>query len=214
MTRSHPHRSRTGFTLIELLVVMGIIILLAGIAIPTILKVRTTAKESATRTTLQQIRLAMESYSGEFGDYPPTTLRDLGLNTNKVNDGIESLVACLVTGRVDGPYYEFPEDRLSNLDNDKVPDFNQSTIPSGMAFEFTDEWGNPFIYFHNRDYESPEVANKYLFPGSPKKVTVTPAKSEKTGSWFGLTSYQMWSVGPNGRNENGGGDDIPSWKAN
>ena len=43
-------------------------------------------------------------------------------------------------------------------------------------------------------------------------IATKPQKDDKTDNWHGLLSYQMWSVGPNGKNENGGGDDIPSWK--
>lgn len=211
---SSPQTDRAhGFTLIELLVVMGIIALLAGIAIPTIMSVRTAAKKSATGSTLQQMRLAMETYSGDFGDYPPSTLRDCGVKTNKLNDGIESLVACFLTEKQNGPYFDFSSDRLINTDNDRVANFNKSTNRSGKAYEFSDEWGRPFIYFHNRDYERPQVANRYILDAASKRrISAKPQKDEKTDNWHGLFSYQIWSVGPNGRNENGGGDDIPSWK--
>lgn len=203
-----------GFTLIELLVVMAIIGVLMGILIPGFMIARRQVKISQTRTYIQQLSLACSNYSGAFGDLPPSTLQDCGLNTNRTNDGVESLVACLSTTRMDGPYFDFEDEFLMNYDGDKVRDFNQSVFKTGLAFEVVDPWGNPYIYFHNRDYDRPAVAGRYkiIFP-KRKIVHAAPAKSKKKGVYYGLDSFQLWSVGPNGENENGGGDDIPSWEA-
>lgn len=200
------------FTLIELLVTMGIMMVLVGILVPGVMMARRQAKVRQAGLKIQELRMALEAYVGDFGDYPPTTLKDVGLSTNKKNDGIESLVACLATTKRSGPYLDFDDpDSLANIDGDKVVDFNESHFSNRGAFELVDPWGNPYIYFHNRDYEGPEVANRYQFQGK-KDFRAAPAKSEKTGNFYGFDSFQLWSAGPNGKNENGEGDDVPSWK--
>ena len=199
-----------GFTLIELLVVMGIIAVLMGLLIPGIRMARTSARKNQTQAIISRLSLALENYSNDFGDYPPSNLKDLGLPSNRVNDGIESLVACLSTGRRSGPYFDFEDEFLVNRDKDKVPDFNQSAFKGLLGFEYTDPWGNPYIYFHNRDYERPQVASVYRF-AEKKRVQAAPGKSGKKGTFHGFDSFQLWSAGPDGKNNNGEGDDIPSW---
>lgn len=204
---------RRGFTMIELLVVMGILVVLVGIIVPTTFRARRNAKVSQTASMIQQMSLALANYETEFGDYPPSTLKDCGLTVNKQNDGIESLVACLSTMKKNGPYYDFDEDRLANADGDRVPDFNDSYLKKGLAYEYLDPWGNPFIYFHNRDYQSPEIVSKYRVLDKTTFKAI-PQKSEKTGNWHGFDSFQLWSAGPDGKNEDGEGDDITSWDTN
>ncbi|NQT89368.1 type II secretion system protein, partial [bacterium] len=68
----HPRRSaRPGFTLIELLVVMAVIVILAGILVPTITAARRNAKIVSTRNLITQIEGAIERYSESLGAYPP-----------------------------------------------------------------------------------------------------------------------------------------------
>jgi prepilin-type N-terminal cleavage/methylation domain-containing protein len=206
-------RSARGFTLLELLVVMGILVVLVGLLLPGIRLARQRARMGEAKQTIQNVGLALQSYFGDHGDYPPSTLKDVGIPTNRLNDGIESLVACLATTRMSGPYFDFPDVYLQNYDGDSIPDFNHSFFDDRSGYEFTDPWGNPYIYFHNRDYERPGVASRYRFQDG-KVQQAAPAKSKKKGVFHGFDSYQLWSAGPNGENENGGGDDIPSWQAN
>lgn len=60
---------RSGFTLVELVIVVGIVGLLAAIAIPNFLRYQLRAKSSEAATNLQAISKAQESYFAEFGSY-------------------------------------------------------------------------------------------------------------------------------------------------
>ncbi len=206
-----------GFTLIEMLVVVAIIAVLAGLLIPVLGGFAGTGEAVKAQAAIAQISSALEAYVADFHDFPPNTLADMGLSANGLNAANESLVACLSTGQKSGPYVEIPESDLSNLDDDKVPDFNQSTFGVRSAFEWIDPWGNPYIYFNVRAYKSGDSYQKsvgtYLLGDELDRVLVKPVGSKKTGRYFNSTSYQVWSCGPDGINDNGGNDDIANFEA-
>ncbi len=58
------------FTLIEIMITVAIIALLAMIAIPSILRARSTANDAVARTTLKSLSHASETYSLTMGSYP------------------------------------------------------------------------------------------------------------------------------------------------
>lgn len=66
------------FTLAELLVVVGIIALLAGVALPVLLRAQKQARATQAAADLQAIATALEAYRADFYDYPrlpPTASR-------------------------------------------------------------------------------------------------------------------------------------------
>jgi prepilin-type N-terminal cleavage/methylation domain-containing protein len=205
-------RSR-GFTLVEMLAVMAIIAVLAGLIVSVSSMAQRRSREKAAQATIVRLRLAAEQYQADFGDYPPTSLRELGaISTNGVNEGIESLLRCLTTRRERGPYLQFDEKELANTDGDSISrDPCDSVIESKELFEIVDPWGNPFIYFHNRDYRGGEKIERYEFADG-ERPRCKPHPSEKTGAFPAPGSFVIWSAGPDGKNDDGEGDDIASWK--
>jgi prepilin-type N-terminal cleavage/methylation domain-containing protein len=69
---SLPRRSvRTAFTLVELMMVIVIIGILAGLAIPAIMRAISTANEGAYKQEIDTLADAVEKYRTKYGDYPP-----------------------------------------------------------------------------------------------------------------------------------------------
>jgi len=63
--------SSKGFSLVELMVVVGVIGILAAIAIPTYIGIQKRAARSEAKASLEAIGLAMEGYMAENNDYGP-----------------------------------------------------------------------------------------------------------------------------------------------
>ncbi len=64
--------ARAGFTLIELMIGIVIIGILVGGAMYTAMTVMANAKRSATKNTIQTIKLSLMNYNQEKGEYPKT----------------------------------------------------------------------------------------------------------------------------------------------
>jgi prepilin-type N-terminal cleavage/methylation domain-containing protein len=206
---------RAGFTLVEILIVVTIIGILLGIMLPALTMGPRKARVAETALLIQRIKAVLDTYQADFGDYPPTSITDTGVATNGINDGVESLLISLATKEEKGPYFEPEEKFLANLDSDSVAASYNLTWYFGdrEAREIVDSWGNPLVYFHHRDYENPKVnLQRYKLANKKYASSVRPKKSLKTSTFPSWDSFEIWSFGPDGVNDNGEGDDITSWK--
>lgn len=73
---------RSAFTLVELLIVIGIIVLLIGLLIPVVSRVKTSAQEADTKALLQSLDGAIQNYYNAYRAYPGPIPNDLIANTN------------------------------------------------------------------------------------------------------------------------------------
>lgn len=83
MSKTH-HSAATdlrGFTLTELLVVVGIIVLVAGIVLPLIMRSYRSADRTRLAADLQSIAVALTAYRQDFGDYPRVIAPNTGAAT-------------------------------------------------------------------------------------------------------------------------------------
>src|SRR5262249_15509692 len=146
---------RAGFTLIEILIVIAVIGILTAIAFPVMSSVKTRQKAKATKVLIENLKLKLEQYASDFGDYPPSNPKELGLPSNGINDGNECLVRCLTTKKKNGPYMEFSDEQLKNTDGDRLVSGNptDSAMTTRDLLEVVDAFGNPLVYLHNADYD-------------------------------------------------------------
>lgn len=91
----HPSKapsSEAGFTLLELIVVVAVLGILAAIAIQQFSLYRSRAMDTAMRSDLKNAALAMESYYGEFLDYP-TTLSAIQIVGYRKTNGVTMTIS-------------------------------------------------------------------------------------------------------------------------
>ena len=81
------------------------------------------------------------------------------------------------------------------------------TRGNNKLLEYGDFWGEPYVYIHPRDY-----GTKFRYLTSDGTSFEAASKKNKTtGNWYASDSFQLWSLGTDGINQNGEGDDLVSW---
>jgi type II secretory pathway pseudopilin PulG len=85
---------KTGFTIVELLTAVGIIAMLIAILIPALATVRKIAKETQQKAQFTTIDLALTAFKGDYGDYPPSNIRDSA--SGRVYSGAQKLAEAMM----------------------------------------------------------------------------------------------------------------------
>jgi len=185
------HNSKAGFTLIEMLAVILILSILMGVLLTSMFSASQTANEQLTKARLMNIDVALGSYEGETGDYPPSSLDDALAGSGAAqNRGIEAMVATIMKLPFDG--LGLSDDMLGNVDGD--------TANGEQLFELLDLWENPIAYFRRTDYGQTQMYLTFdTQTGEEVENTVSARKSAKTGRWANRQSFQLISAGMDGR---------------
>jgi prepilin-type N-terminal cleavage/methylation domain-containing protein len=225
--------SKRGFTLIELMIVIGIILLLVAVIAISFGGVFGKRDEALATATISTLQSNLSSFESKWGVYPPGTLQQLGdltrtlnlLEVNDTNRGNETMMLALRSRREGGPYLDqklFSDAaRVGNMDNDTfLADAMAATgldLPDDAStdlFELLDPWGNPFIYVNINDVRAGLVQDRItLISGETIDITAIECQEKLRHPVTGEfpVGYALWSVGENGINEYGGGDDVTSW---
>jgi type IV pilus assembly protein PilA len=132
-------RKQKGFSLIELLIVVAIILIIAAIAIPNLLRARISANEAAGASTVRTINTAEVTYSTTYIGFAPSLTM---LGPAAVDCTIASVVtaanACLIDGVLGNtPFTKgaFKYNITSSTATAPVPDYlvTATTLGSGVA---------------------------------------------------------------------------------
>ena len=192
---------RPGFTLIEMLVVIVILAILVSLVAVAVGGVQKSSKVSATETFLAQVVAALEQYKTRWGDYPPTSFAEIGGRApNSVNEGVETLVACLASKRRGNPFM-VDEGRLANVDADKT-DKNLTDWYFGDTAlrEYTDYFGFVISYVHHRNFAAPKADSmRYRVSEGDKEQQVGVERSGATATFLNVGKFQLRSPGPDGK---------------
>jgi type IV pilus assembly protein PilA len=98
-----------GFSLIELLIVVAIILIIAAIAIPNLLRARIAANEASAVSSLRTMNTACITYNTSFNAYPTalTNLAPVASGTTPTSTAADLLDATLTTAPFQKSGYTF-----------------------------------------------------------------------------------------------------------
>jgi prepilin-type N-terminal cleavage/methylation domain-containing protein len=227
-----PAMPRRAFTLLELLVVISIIAALAALLVPIISIARAAAKTAKCRTLMAQISAALDTYKSASGSYPEQTWATLASDPIATAFGVSSGAAAStpptpvlqvseaswqsVSYTLKGLLQTVDPDTFRNTPSNPNASYNAANPDPGYLI--VDPFGNrqQFKVIRYRP------ARFYPFAGTPSgnNPTIDTANPPNPNS------YQLWSCGPDGKDEYGEkvwtttsgqalkGDDLTNWSNN
>jgi prepilin-type N-terminal cleavage/methylation domain-containing protein len=212
---------RRGFTLVELLIVMGIMLVLASILVPMVIKSYKTAQQTRMAADFQSISVALGAYKTDFGMYP-----EVGANEH----GSATLVRALLAPDVPNPPFSVPAGTYDDgapgygfrirrsagvgqgkvfgpyLDKDKFQ-FKSDTVlgtPANPELGLVDTWGERVIMYYVARPGKVNVtdsANGAVFVGTLPISLFNPNQNNTSAS--GGISANMLSIMLGDTNKNG-----------
>jgi type IV pilus assembly protein PilA len=96
-----------GFSLVELLVVVAIILIIAAIAIPSLLRSKIAANEASAIGSLRTMNTSFVDYASTYAVGYPANLTDMGPSTSPSSTAADLLDSVLVTGTKSGYAFSY-----------------------------------------------------------------------------------------------------------
>jgi prepilin-type N-terminal cleavage/methylation domain-containing protein len=141
-------RKQKGFSLIELLIVVAIILIIAAIAIPNLMRARIAANQSAGASTVRTLNTAEYTYATTYSSmgYAPN-LTTLGPNTVDctIPSNVTSTSACLIDGVLGASPFKkgaFLYNISASTTTTPVPDYFITATSLGTAMAKVDYCAN------------------------------------------------------------------------
>lgn len=174
--------------MIELLAVIVIIVLLATVVVKVSGYVKQKSNIARAKGEIAALSVALERFKADNGRYPTSsTVRAL---VDFSGAGTMSPVitnGILLYTQLTSPqqYGSFKPSQLMVFTNNTAVVFGTGTQYFNAFTCIIDPWGHPYNYY--RTY---------------------PTQTDQVNQ----ATFDLWSSGPNGHNENGAGDDITNWQ--
>ena len=135
-----------GFSLIELLIVVAIILIIAAIAIPNLLRSKMAANEASAVGSLRTLNTACVTFSTNYGGFPGslTALGGEGTSSAPTSTAAELIDNVLQTGSKTGYSFGFvpgTTDAAGNVDSYTINADPSSPGVTGLRYFYTDQTG-------------------------------------------------------------------------
>ena len=136
-------KKQKGFSLIELLIVVAIILIIAAIAIPNLLRSKMAANEASAVGSLRSLNTACVTYSTTYGAYP-AALSNLGPGTPATSTTADLIDSVLASGTKSGYTFTFTTPGTSGGTAGTTYDLTAVPVTVGTTGQrafFTDQSG-------------------------------------------------------------------------
>jgi prepilin-type N-terminal cleavage/methylation domain-containing protein len=187
-----PRTSEKGFTLIELLVVIGIIALLASIAVPAFTGVQIRAAQTKALSNAKQIGLACKQYAiDNNGMYPSYTVDSATSSSPQVantsNDALDNLFPAYLT---DISIFYQPKSAFTPiaLPNPSFTGQNAVQLDSVLPAN-SNEWAYVTGLYDTSNSTYPLIADGFA---SASDHTYSQTETAKGGVWKGLQAIVVF----------------------
>lgn len=136
-------KKNTGFSLIELIIVVAIILIIAAIAIPSLLRAKTAANEASAVGSLRTLNTACVTYSSTFGVGFPAALANLAPSAAADSTAADLIDGVLAAGSKSGYSFTYT---AGAVQNGLIPTYGLTANPvqqdqTGTRYFFTDDTG-------------------------------------------------------------------------